>query len=269
MIQPFNSKGANPNLVGVRVLDLHLGVVAVRKKPEGGIEAPKPLIYGTAFPVLPGLFVTAGHVATDAEGDGIPGLVQITNDRSVKAFEITQFEVFQGIDLALLECPGLKDLVPMVLEFDHELTLLNPAYAIGYPYALDPEWVTVVARAFRGHVVTRRELYQLNGQPAGYELSFHAPQGLSGAPVVSHVHGDHRCYGYIVGQATIGAGEEKAVVGVAVDIRILLTLQTKILDIGPLALLFGRKPVTPRAPSPAQLPGGQKPISGTDGWPEG
>ena len=73
--------------------------MAVRKKPDGGIEAPKPLIYGTAFPVLPGVFVTAGHVATDAETDGIPGLVQVKSDRSVKAFEITEFEVFQGIDL--------------------------------------------------------------------------------------------------------------------------------------------------------------------------
>lgn len=259
---------ADSNLVGVRVLDLHLGVVAVRKKPDGGIEAPKPLIYGTAFPVFPGLFVTAGHVANDAEVDGIPGLVQVTTDRDIKVSEITRFEVFSGIDLALLECPGLKDLVPLVLEFERELTLLDPAYAIGYPYALDPEWVTVVPRGFRGHVVTRRELYQLQGQPAGYELSFHAPQGLSGAPVVSHVQGDHRCYGYIVGQATIGAGEEKAVVGVAVDIRVLLTLKTDILGIGPLAALFGREAVAPRTPSPAQLPGGQKPISGTEGWPE-
>ena len=58
---------SDDTLLGVRILDLHLGVVAVRQKPGGGIEAPKPLIYGTAFPVLPGLFVTAGHVATDTE----------------------------------------------------------------------------------------------------------------------------------------------------------------------------------------------------------
>lgn len=256
------------NFVGVRVLDLHLGVVAVHKKPDGGIETPRPLIYGTAFPVLPGLFVTAGHVANDAESDGIPGLVQVTPNRDVKVSEITRFEVFTGIDLALLECPGLEDLVPLPVEFERQLTLLEPAYAIGYPCALDPEWVTVVPRAFRGHVVTRRELYQLSGQPAGYELSFHAPQGLSGAPVVSHVQGDHRCYGYIIQQATIGSGEEKAVVGVAVDIGILLTLQTDLLGIGPLAVPFGREPIGPMTPSPVQLPGGRKPISETDVWPD-
>jgi trypsin-like peptidase len=257
------------NVIGVRVLDLHLGVVAVRRKADGGIEAPKPLIYGTAFPILPGLFVTAGHVANDVQVDGIPGLVQVTSGRNIKVSEITQLEVFSGIDLALLECPGLKELVPLPLEFDRELTFLEPAYAIGYPYALDPEWVTVVPRGFRGHVVTRRELYQLRGQPPGYELSFHAPQGLSGAPVVSHVQGDHRCYGYVVQQATLGGGDEKAIVGVAVDIRVLLTVKTDLLGLGPLALAFGRDPVTPRAPSPVQLPGGRKPIPmNIEPWPD-
>jgi hypothetical protein len=256
------------DVTGIKVLDLHLGVVAVSQKPDGGVEALKPVIYGTAFPILPGLFVTAGHVASDVRVDGIPGLVQITEQREVKVSEITRFEVFTGIDLALLECPSLRHLIPMPLEFDRELTLLDPAYAIGYPLALDPEWVTVVPRAFRGHVVTRRELYQLAGQPAGYELSFHAPQGLSGAPVVSHVQGDQRCYGYIIQQATLGSGDEKAVVGVAVDIRALLTVRTDLLGIGPLATPFGREPVEPRAPSPAQLPGGQRPIAGdAEAWP--
>ncbi len=255
-------------VIGIRALDLHLGVVAVREKPGGGVEAPKPVIYGTAFPVLPGLFATAGHVATDVRADGPPGLVQITEHREIRASEITGFEVFDGIDLALLVCPGLANLVPMPLEFDRELTLLDPAYAIGYPFALDPEWVTVVPRGFRGYVVTRRELYQLAGQPAGYELSFHAPQGLSGAPVVSHVQGDQRCYAYIIQQASLGSGEDKALVAVAVDIRVLLTIKTELMGIGPLALAFGREPVAPRAPNQAQLPGGRRPIvDEAEGWP--
>src|SRR5207244_12245499 len=75
------------------------------------------------------------------------------------------------------------------LNFDHQLDMLDPASSIGFPWSLDPEWVTVVPRALRGHVVTRRELYQLRAQPPGYELSFHAPRGISGGPLVVHVRG--------------------------------------------------------------------------------
>ena len=85
---------------------------------------------------------------------------------------------------------------------------------------------------------------------------------------MSHVQGDHRCYRYIIQQATLGSGEEKAVVGVAVEIGVLLTLKTDFLDIGALATRFGRDLVEPRRPSPVQLPGGRRPIPETGGWPE-
>ena len=70
---------SNDNVVGVRMFDLHLGVVAATKTASGQVEAPKPLIYGTAFPILPGLFVTAGHSARDARADGLLGLVRLNS----------------------------------------------------------------------------------------------------------------------------------------------------------------------------------------------
>jgi hypothetical protein len=57
---------------GVRLFDTPVPVLAAKHKPDGGIEAPKPMIYGTAFPILAGLFLTASHVFQAAEADGIP-----------------------------------------------------------------------------------------------------------------------------------------------------------------------------------------------------
>ena len=162
---------SDDNIVGVRMFDLHLGVVAATKTASGQVEAPKPLIYGTAFPILPGLFVTAGHSAKDAKADGLLGLVRLNSSGDVVVSAVTRCEVFDAIDLALMECPDFAGLTPFVLEFDRGLGLLDPAYAVGFPHAMDAEWVTVVPRGFRGYVVTRRELYQLSGRPRGYELS--------------------------------------------------------------------------------------------------
>ena len=62
----------------VDVLDLHLAVMAVKDLVPGKTpESVKPFIYGTAFPILPGLFATAGHVLEDAAADGVPILAHI------------------------------------------------------------------------------------------------------------------------------------------------------------------------------------------------
>jgi hypothetical protein len=262
-----NKQESAPELIGVRVLDLHLPVVAGDAN-EGGLSARKPLAYGTAFPVLPGVFVTAAHVISDARADGALSLSWMTPDRDVKVFPIVDCERFSPVDLAICHCPDLQQLTPISLDFDHTLDLLVPSYAIGFPYAVDPEWVTMAPRAFRGYVVTRRELYHLPAQPPGYEVSFPAPQGLSGAPLVSHVQGDHRAYGYVIQQGVLGVGEHQAVVGVAVSIEVLLSIRTNINGIGALALAFGREPRELPPPSKPRRPGGVTPVDDMTGWPD-
>jgi len=116
-------------------------------------------------------------------------------------------------------------------------------------------------------VVARRDLRQLARQPTGYEVSFFAPQGLSGAPLVSTAHGAPRCYGYMIQQGTLGLGSDVTPVGIAVGIEVLLTIQ---FDGRPLAQTFGREPVVARAPVAPSLPGGL-PLAidaGVDGWPD-
>jgi hypothetical protein len=255
--------------MAVRVLDLHYPVVAGRPNSDGGLSLTKAYVYGTAFPILPGLFVTAGHVAQDAEGDGTPALGWMGPEGEIKAFAIAESEQFKGLDLALCYVPDLVKVVPFTIEFDQGLEMLDPAYAIGFPHAVDPEWVSMAPRALRGFVVTRREMYQLPAQPPGYELSFGAPQGLSGAPLVSHVRGSHRCYGYVVQQGVLGLGDQQTVVGVAIDITVLLSIETQLMGIGALANALGQKPKQLEPPSPRQLPGGAKPLDeGAAHWPD-
>ncbi len=262
-----------PQPIGVRVFDVHLPVVAVKKKADGGLEAPKALVYGTAFPILPGLFVTAGHVFNAVQADGIPALGNMGEGGALKVSEITDAEVFSDIDLALVVCPGLEHVPPIPLEFDYQLGLLDPVWTVGFPCALDAEWVTLAPRAFRGSVVTRRESYQLKGQPPCYEVSFPAPEGLSGAPLMSPVLSkvvppSHRCYGYVIQHATIGSAERNITVGVAVDINAILSIKTEMLNIGPLAPKFGKEPMVFK-PTPIKLPGGMKPVdTSPNDWPD-
>jgi hypothetical protein len=99
-------------------------------------------------------------------------------------------------------------------------------------------------------------------------VSFPTPQGLSGAPLVSHIHGDHRAYGYVVQQGVLGVGEHQAIVGVAVSIEVLLSIRTNVNGIGALALPFEHEPRELRPPTAPRRPGGVTPVEHTNGWPD-
>ena len=102
-------------------------------------------------------------------------------------------------------------------------------------------------------------------------MSFAAPQGLSGAPLISTaLSGDEPfCYGWIIQQGTLGLGEEKTSVGLAVSIETLLSVKSSMLE-APLAVLWNRNHVNPPPRSEKQLPDGiEPPDTAPDiGWPE-
>lgn len=259
---------------GMRAYDFNLPVLAYRRTPAGGIETPEAVIYGTAFPIAEGLFATAAHVVEAAAAKGNVGLSYVTGaGEPILHHDVVQYDLAKEIDLAVLYCPSLKHLSPMPLDFDQPLDLLHPVMSMGFPMALDVEYVTCVPRAFMGHVVTRRQLYHLPGQPPGYEVSFFAPLGLSGAPLMSNVYGAPRCYGYVIQQSTIGLGaeHERTPVGIAVTIDVLLRVESSFSKDGRLASVLGHAPVPPRPPKEKQLPGGQRRISTEElekGWPD-
>jgi len=254
----------------LKMIDIHIPVFAYHKKPDGSLENPKPIIYGTAFPIAPGLFATAAHVVNDAKGDGTIGLGHSSGaGQPYVHHDVPQVEVCEPIDFALLSCPGLAHLPTLPIDFDYPLRMLDVVFAYGFPLALDVESVTCIPRAFAGHVVTRRKLYQVAAEPPGYEVSFFAPKGLSGAPLLSQKSGKPLCYGYLIQQATIGLGAETTPVGIAISIETILGVNSKIAH-GPLAKLFGKEftPIPPPAPKP--LPGGVHVPNPEleQGWPE-
>jgi hypothetical protein len=247
-----------------QIWDLHLPVLSLRRG-AGAYETKKPIIYGTAFPVGDGLFVTADHVVKDAAADGALALSVLSGaGRMIQPFLADYIERVAGIDLAVIKCAALRHLNCVSVDFDRPLGLLAPVSAVGFPLALDPQFVTVSPRAFGGVVVTRRRLFHLPGQPPGYEVSFFAPQGLSGAPLVSVAHGAPRCYGVVIQQASIGAGSEVTPVGIAVGIEALLSVVDGSTG-RPFASFFGREHVPARRPVESPFTTIAAPL---EGWPD-
>jgi hypothetical protein len=243
-------------------------VLAVRRRLDGTAYSPHAIVYGTAFPIGRGLFVTAAHVLAGASGDGQPALGVIVAGQPVRPYRVSLGEQFDAVDLAVMRCEPLDHLPPLPLDFDQPLGLLSEASAVGFPLALDAEHVTISPRGFAGHVVARRPMYQMPQQPVGYELSFFAPRGLSGAPLISTFHGAPRCYGYIVQQSSLGLGPDVTPVGIAVSIEVLLGI---VFDGTPLARVFGRELVQLEPPTPAPLAGGVPQIDLAtleEGWPD-
>jgi hypothetical protein len=88
-----------------------------------------------------------------------------------------------------------------------------------------PNWYL---RAFRGHVVTRRTLTILPGNPPGYELSFVPPPGLSGAPLLVPSADGEAVAGIVLKHHKAEFRERTMELGLALDIEELLTLDSRL-----------------------------------------
>ena len=146
----------------------HVPVLAYEQDPDGGIQTPRPVIYGTAFPVAAGLFATAAHVVRSAKAGGTPGLSLCAGPGAAfQLHEIVEYEAVSAIDFALLRCPSLSAVSPIPIDFDNHLAPVGPVMAYGYPLGMDVEYVTVTPRGFAGTVVTRRGMYHLSRAAPG------------------------------------------------------------------------------------------------------
>jgi len=240
-------------LIGVNILDLHLAVVAGRPAADGSaFDLASPVFFGTAFPVLPGVFVTAAHVVNAAQATG--GSLALFRSgpgepvRPMPIQMVDDVEVFEGLDLALLKCNGHAHLLPIPPLFE-PLEVLQPVTCVGFAVGVDAEYQTYVHRAFAGHVVTRRELYHMKpDQPPGYELSFVTPPGLSGAPLVIHTSEGAFFAGYIVHWWRTELEGAEYRFGVAVASDVLLSVESRIVG-GPLAIALGDRPRPLRPPT--------------------
>ena len=185
---------------------------------------------GTAFPLAPhlGLFLTACHVydAAAAHGSVAVGRIMTTPKQIVL---VDDAERFPDIDLAILSCNGLRA-DPMPFNF-RTLSYLDNVAACGFPFGVTiaangPH--TQILRAFKGNIVTRRELSELGGCPPGYEVSFPAPPGLSGAPLLSLATQEPSVVGVILQQHSAELGDRRMDLGLALDIQAVYSIQSRL-----------------------------------------
>lgn len=149
-------------------------------------EMPRQ-VCGTAFPIGGQYFLTAGHVVRAAREFPIAtlGFISVDAGRGATASRsalIAETEIIESLDLAVVACGDGPWIAPAWAST--EVPLLTLVMCPGYPFALHAEHEWMYLRAYRGHIVAGRPIFQLSARPAGYELSFSAPRGLSGAALL-------------------------------------------------------------------------------------
>ena len=189
-------------------LPVHLGT-----ETEAGLVQSNGPIEGTAFPLGGEFLLTAGHVveeliASQAAGRGVP-TVGIVHPESFEhlGIRISEFEVLAK-DIGLLRVNfDSRDqenwLFPLFWDpFTHTLgeAVRSPGFAYGDHRVGDARYL--VQRSFQGSIVANIDAYLPVGyscDPFGvFELSFAAPRGHSGAPLL-HMNG--RVMGVVIGNS--------------------------------------------------------------------
>jgi hypothetical protein len=159
----------------------------------GNRLAPKTVdikqVYGTAFYIGNNLFLTAGHCLSSVEENQFLGVGYPQPPRTdLGLIPFKHAETFEDHDVGLVET---VQEVPHVEAQKWSLdiaTALHDVWTAGYPHALDISDMGYVAqRAFKGHTVSHIPFKRLKegGFVDAYELSFMAPKGISGAPLIS------------------------------------------------------------------------------------
>ncbi len=216
---------------------VNLAVIAGEgNRDENVFELNYGVFHGTAFCLAPEVFLTAGHVFRDAEGDGDVALARLTPGHH-QAQTVRDSELFDDIDLAIMVCPNLgAEILPFHFS---PLYYLHDVFAMGFAFGFEPPVYHL--RAFKGHVVTRRSLADLPGAPPGYEVSFVPPPGLSGAPaLVERADGSPMIVGMVLKHHTAEFRDRRMDLGLVLDIEELLTRDSRILGGSIAQRRFGR-----------------------------
>jgi hypothetical protein len=239
-------RNTDPHAVSLAVLTSH-GEASER----GILELSRAEFHGTAFALAPNLFLTAWHVYNDARAaPGKVALARLTTSQSVHF--VADAEEFPAIDVAILHCPGLTaDIRPFnfaTMSWLDDVAAYGFAFGLTLSSGIGPP--IYVLRAFKGSVVTRRGLTELQGVPPGYEVSFVPPPGLSGAPLLS-LRGDRPVVkGIMLQHHTAELAGRRMDLGLALDIEELLTLDSRLVGGSVAECVFNRERVPPRNGSP-------------------
>lgn len=169
----------------------------------GGMETSRRVfdasrgVLGTSFLLGEGYLLTAGHVATSARDSGLQllvGLPEPGSDQTVHVMQTLEVESLEP-DVAIIQVGVKRSPIPKELEVVFQwrkksVVELDDVWTLGFAHGtqLLGDRTRLIQRLFKGHVVADLAAYERPGQrtafPA-YELSFQAPRGLSGAPLLA------------------------------------------------------------------------------------
>lgn len=224
----------------------------------GGAHRVEGEIKGTAFALGSEFMLTAGHVV-DASlcGGQYEMVVGLRGpDGCFKSAVVVATERLEG-DVAILKVrfsvPGSDQWFNRFKWQERPLDPFELVRTVGYGYGMQviDDKKAVVVRGFQGHVVSNLKEFKPVGWTResfrAYELSFTAPRGMSGAPLMN-VAGTAVVNGVVIGNSeskmlvfrsderlTEGAGTssvehyEVMTLGVAVQTRVLLSQDSELL----------------------------------------
>jgi hypothetical protein len=181
--------------------DYSFPVIGYSKDPaRPGIVAPKN-VYGTAFSIGGGWFMTAAHVLESALSENSTAAIGFVDGPRYIAADVSNYELHPEFDVALFGTSIVVARAKALPWLEERLPGLFDVAATGYPYAIDLQQNTLGGRWFKGYVVSRRKRSVFRARPWTYELSFACPRGLSGSPLIT-LHEDSAIAGLVVGNHT-------------------------------------------------------------------
>lgn len=172
-------------------------------KENGGVVLRR--VYGTAFAIGGGAFMTAGHSLRAAiEKHDAVGVARVQKGPLSDIAPVDEAEIWADLDIGLLRA-DLEEAEAMSWEFSI-CPLLFPVATAGFPHGPDRygQDAFLRTRALGGHIVTATTSRgnEIPGDEGIYELSFQCPKNISGAPLFTHESPENkesRIVGVIVG----------------------------------------------------------------------
>lgn len=170
-------------------------------EPPGADRTGLDRLYGTAFNIGGDFYLTAGHVAKEAQESSSYGLgYSEEGSRTIRISYGSDFEVLPGVDVAIIQADVPRPVRAFHWSFEQK-AMLHDVKSFGFPHGRDPEDAGISTRAFKGYIVKSPYDDDPPADPRRYELSFHCPTQMSGAPLLSAV-GGLAVIGIVVGNSS-------------------------------------------------------------------
>lgn len=175
---------------------------------DGDAYRPQGEVCGSAFALGGDYMLTAQHVLAEASAGGDEVVVGLQTDGFLKAARVVESEQLHA-EIALLRVEfvveGSDKWFNRLRWREGPLHTFEAVRVLGYAYGIHrvDNRESLVVRGFEGRVVSGLREFKPVGWPGlpfpVYELSFLAPRGLSGAPLLSS--GTEFVHGVVIGNS--------------------------------------------------------------------